>query len=266
MASSPASGASPRTELALVVAGSGAAEAGGESGSLGAARAARKLAESEVRALENRILLLKKEEDKALLRISQTKKRAEEVLRLREENLARKKELAQHRLESSVAPADPEVVRRRFVEKELAKAARRKQVKAQYECKRAGASEFRSEKKRFEEDLLEQRQRLREEARAKKEAIRSEREEALTRAQLDRERAREQARVDYLRKVESEQEAARAFEAKAKRLARLERELLGSLEHTHDVQHRAFTELEATLKKTKLLAIHDMDRHEAAER
>jgi hypothetical protein len=151
MAASPASGASPRTELALVVAGSGAADAGGEGGNLGAARAARKLAESEVRALENRILLLRKEEDKALLRISQTKKRAEEVLRLREENLARKKELAQHRLESSVAPADPEVVRRRFVEKELAKAARRKQVKAQHECKRADANEFRSEKKRFEE-------------------------------------------------------------------------------------------------------------------
>jgi hypothetical protein len=31
------------------------------------------------------------------------------------------------------------------------------------------------------------------------------------------------------------------------------------------VQHRAFTELEATLKKTKLLAI-DNDRREAAER
>lgn len=226
---------------------------------LGDARLARKSAELEVKALENRILLLKKEEEKAKQKLSQTKKRAEEIIKLREEALERKKETAKLRSsnQDGFVSNDPEVIKKRFIEKELSKAARRRNLKEAFESKRAGAIEFRSEKKRFEDSALEQKKEMQDEAKRKKEAIKIEREEAARKIKLEKERLREQAREEYNRKIEEEKETAKELERKAKKLQELEVEMMKRLQHTQDIQRKAYDELEGALstkaKKTPLL-------------
>ena len=58
------------------------------------ARNERKAAEVDMQALQNRIALLKKEEQRAHHRIKETRNRASQIMKIREDNLHLKKQLA----------------------------------------------------------------------------------------------------------------------------------------------------------------------------
>jgi len=236
-------------DAAALVVGSGPDAPGWDPrGSLVRARQARKQSEEELRALENRVLLLRKEEERARQRIQQTKKRAEEILRMREENLRRKKILERERARVTL-DTDPEAVKQRFLEKELRKAKHRKNIKNAYDEKRDNAQKFRSEKKQFERNLTIQKRVSQEEARRKREQIRSEHEEALRKLHAEREKKRKDARTEYNRKIKAEIQVIRTCQTKGERLEQLEAELIARLNHTQEVQHRAYKELEEALMR-----------------
>lgn len=218
---------------------------------LNEARKERKSAEHEMQALQNRIALLKKEEERARARIQQTKKRAEEILRMRTENLERKKAMQKARERQMVVGTDPVAIKQRFVQKEMAKAARRKYMKDVLEKKRSEAQSFRSEKKKYETDLTRQRQMVQEEARQKRESVKRQREAAMKKIQRLKERQRFQTRLEYERKVENEKSAAQKCEMKVQELEEMESELIARLQRTQVVQRQAYVELEAALTNNK---------------
>lgn len=107
-----------------------------------AAKEARKLVEQDAKLLANRIALLKQEEEKAYKKITQTKRRVAEILRLRAENEARMAARRAAEEETRAAAASNTSVRSDAGHKE----ASRKALDDQYRARQQAVKEMKNEK------------------------------------------------------------------------------------------------------------------------
>lgn len=147
---------------------------------------------------------------------------------MREENQRRKAALLEAHASVNVG-IDPEVVQRRYVQKELAKAARKKQTQDLERHKRAEAKKFRAEKKGHEEEMRRQREVVARQAKERMTAVRKQREEAQTRLHKQREIQRIANQRAYRKRVSGEQREARKHERKVQSLEKQEMHVCAAL-------------------------------------
>jgi len=218
-----------------------------EQASLLEARRERKRAEDEVQALKNRIHLLKMEEDRSLKRIQQTKKRAEEIVRLREDNLKVKRSM----LAQQAPSIRPEEIKNRFLDKEVQKAARRKKQEEHLEQKKQEAKTCRSQKQKNEISVSMHKREARDDAKKKMERVRAEREIGLRKLQQHKEEQRLAVIENYRSKVSEEMSVAKSFESQAQKLQKMEVDIISRLQETQAIQKKALDVLETALSPCK---------------
>lgn len=207
----------------------------------------RQEASKDALLLRNRITLLKAEEEKAWKKIEQTRKRAAELLRVRESNdrshaeLRELAQLAELELQASISAKRELVLSIDSVQK-------KKELGLQItEARRSEALQLKEEKQRWKEvadkqkreDLLDA-VRRKDEVATQKEALKAKKRMLQQELEkLSKERAGE--------KVRAEEELTRKHESEVHEMERLELELIQRLRNTQHMQKQAFEELEAAL-------------------
>lgn len=211
------------------------------------ARKLRKQAELDVQALENRILLLEKEEERARQRIELTRKRAEEIKAMREQNLQKKKslqKLAQKAKEPQKSP------KKRLKSKSLRASSRESKKTSRVEIeqiKRKEADKCREAKKKQSETLTKRRKDNQRAAKQKMLAIKKQREELQRRQLIEREKIRLRSQREYQQRIFDEKRIALKFETKAQALERKEIEIIQRLKDTQERQREAYKKLEKVM-------------------
>ena len=131
------------------------------------ARKLRKQAELDVQALENRILLLEKEEERARQRIELTKKRADEIVSMREHNLKKKKAI-QHLARKA---KEPEFLRSKLRSKHKQKHKDKKKLKKGGERVLSSRDSKKTTRKDIEENKRREATKFREERKKQFDAV-----------------------------------------------------------------------------------------------
>ena len=205
----------------------------------------KKQAEHDALLLSNRIALLKKEELRAQKKVSATKQRAEDIIRLRKENDRK----AQERTSAGEKQAR-EIKRQQAAHKEhevQATANRASRVDGEMRRKMDGVAMVRKEKQVLRKDLVEQRQTTIEANQARRRGIK----EADEKHKEERVRAaRKQAAMNkkaYDSRVRAEEEEIREREREVKRMEQTEMKLIKTLRKTQIMQKNAFVVLEGAL-------------------
>ena len=201
--------------------------------------------EQDAQLLENRIALLKKEEQRAWRKIQQTKKRADEIVSMRRENEARqaeKKKMAEQAEErEKVLAAEHHKL------EERARLARAKNLEQMYLTKRSDVQKLKQERKLIKDEVKEQRA---SELRRKEEKryMIKKREEDIREARADEERRiAEVNEKKYNQRVKDREVATRKKEKEVSRMERVEMQLIQKLKNTQQLQQQAFQELENAL-------------------
>ena len=220
-------------------------ERGEYQGKLLSAQHRKKQADNDRQLLLNRIALLKKEEVRAWKKIQKTKDRAEEILRMRQENDVRMKEReaqAQRQLERQ----KEEALRNGQIE-EKARRARQQQIDKMINSKREEVQKVRQEAAMAKEEIREQRrsevmskQERRAEIKSHEEEVRREREAA-------RNAIVGQNKRNYDSRVEAEEAETKVREKEVGKMERIEMALIQQLKNTQVIQQQAFEQLESAL-------------------
>jgi len=201
--------------------------------------------EQDALLLENRIALLKKEEERAWRKIQQTKKRADEIVRMRRDNekrLEMKQMMALQAEERERQLADEHL---RMGEE--ARRARAKVLEDMYNRKRTDVLRVRQEKQMNREEV---RTSQAEDYAAKREmraAVMRQEEEARSAKEAERARVERANEDEYLRRVREKELAARRKEKAVAKMEKVEMQLIQKLKNTQQLQQRAFYELENAL-------------------
>ena len=215
------------------------------------ARNERKAAQVDMQALENRIALLKKEEQRAHLRIKETRNRASQIMKIREDNLILKRQLA---------AADPgkynaEVRRQQVQDRQLAAEMSRKQrdqkMNSMLNQKQSLARQCKQEKQALERQLHAQQLRDLKEAREKTDAVKTAKRRARKLRQKKERAQRAANKAVHTAKVEQEKALKRQAAGRIKHLEREEMELIQRLQSTQNLQRHAFEQLEEALDPVK---------------
>jgi len=205
----------------------------------------RRRAESDVQLLANRLAHLRAEEEKARKKIEETKKRAGEILEMKERNAAIAKRKAEERN-----------TRKAIVNREQQRVAmRRQKLRDERTVKgsKSNASKLDYVKQQREEKLArkEQGKRLKAaeiaKARLVKEKIRN-REIAMRRKrqQEEKERRAKQA-AEYRRRLKEERSKQQVADEEISTMEEEEMKLIERLRATQDLQRQAYATLEAAL-------------------
>mmetsp|Transcript_14912 Transcript_14912/g.26504 ORF Transcript_14912/g.26504 Transcript_14912/m.26504 type:complete len:231 (-) Transcript_14912:384-1076(-) len=207
----------------------------------------KKQAKHDAQLLANRIALLQKEEERAWRKIHQTKNRAQEILKLREDNEKRMEERMQAAMHAN--SIQQQLAEQNKVNEELARRNRAQQVERMFKEKKEKVQAVRQEKQLMRRELLGMREsdvvqnrRRREEVLAQEQQLREMRE---------RERALklEQNKKNYEEKVKNEHQESKAKEKEVEQLERVEMELIQKLKSTQLLQQNAYSELENALNE-----------------
>jgi hypothetical protein len=212
------------------------------------AKESRKRAELDAQLLANRIALLKQEEEKAWKKIEETRKRASEIMELRnanEQKFAAKEQFYKAKWES-------------IREAQKQNGANREKAKAVREATRGGLLEQRQEnaqktKNQSQQYLLQKKQREASERQANIERgnlIKQKKDEAKRRLEEDRLAQLEKFREDYEARTSQEEMLRTRTDALVAKMEREEMELIQRLQNTQSVQRNAYEELEAALGQT----------------
>uniref|UniRef100_A0A7S3XZU6 Uncharacterized protein n=1 Tax=Heterosigma akashiwo TaxID=2829 RepID=A0A7S3XZU6_HETAK len=216
-------------------------------GKLLSAQQRKKQAKHDAQLLANRIALLQKEEERAWRKIHQTKNRAQEILKLREDNEKRMEERMQAAMHAN--SIQQQLAEQNKVNEELARRNRAQQVERMFKEKKEKVQAVRQEKQLMRRELLGMREsdvvqnrRRREEVLAQEQQLREMRE---------RERALklEQNKKNYEEKVKNEHQESKAKEKEVEQLERVEMELIQKLKSTQLLQQNAYSELENALNE-----------------
>lgn len=213
------------------------------------ARKLRKQAELDVQALENRIFLLEKEEERARQRIELTKKRADEIVSMRQQNMRRKKtiqKLARKAKEPEYVRAKPKQRSERSLSSRESRKSTRKDIE---ESKRREASKYREERKKQFDAISKRRRQDQKAAKKKMLAIKKQREVVQKRQQQEREKLKLKSQREYQQRIEDEKSIALRFETKAQALERKEMEIIKRLRETQERQREAYQKLEKVMVK-----------------
>ena len=209
------------------------------------AKQKRKQAEHDRQLLLNRIALLKKEEDRAYKKISKTKSRAEEILRIRieheQENNERenkqRREMRRRKLEAEINMAHEEQSRKN----------RQNQISMIQAQKRNDVHAVREEAARAREEIRIQRLNDVVEKQEKRAAIKQHEDELKRRRAQERHDVLRANRRDYEDKVAKEVEETNVREREVVRMERIEMNLIQKLKKTQIIQQQAFEDLEQAL-------------------
>ncbi|GFH21305.1 EF-hand domain-containing protein [Haematococcus lacustris] len=221
---------------------------------------ARKVAEDDALKLYNRVRALQKEEDKAHKRIQDTKRKAKEIIKLRERNelVRQEKELRMRELQLEVERQKQENLR---LKEDIVRNKTEQENKI-WADKVTLAQQAKEERAEFERLLAESKLLSRKEALEQKDAIRKQQEEARRKMEMLKMGRLQQvsapatlgcaggstwAQGEYERRLREEMEAKSAKEAEIERLAEIEAQLIGRLKHKQTEQRRAYQQLEAVL-------------------
>eukprot|EP00899_Mesostigma_viride_P010740 jgi/Mesvir1/19668/Mv09944-RA.1 len=210
-----------------------------------AAQRARKAVDEDAQRLANRVAQLKKEEDKSLKRIAETKRRAEEIMALRQRNEeaarakqqmeAERQEELQRQMELLQAEKDEHMRRKRQVAEQL------------YVEKRTEMRKTKEERAEIEKRVREQRLAEQQKAIASKEAVKKGHMEGREKVLNEKHKTIDKVRQEVEKRVEEERAEQKAKERELARLAREEMELIQRLQQKQQEQRKAYEELEQAL-------------------
>ncbi|RQM28102.1 hypothetical protein B5M09_007181 [Aphanomyces astaci] len=202
------------------------------------AKQRRKDVSSDASLLQNRIALLKAEEARAWKKIEQTKKRAMELVKLRQE----KENYARERT-ALMTQAERELHAQQQLKRELVLASEKKEIDQQIlDQKRSDAQQLKEDKQKWRQ-FTEQKKRLELE-----EAVRRREDVLKQENQLKRARQAKQERADNI--IRREEQAFLDKEVEVQEMERLEMELIQRLRNTQHLQKQAYEELENALGGT----------------
>jgi len=206
---------------------------------------ARKLAEDDALRLYNRVRQLEKEEDKAQRRIQETRKKAKEIIKLRERNelVKQEKELRMRQLQELIEQQRLENVR--LKEENLRNKI--EQGNKIFADKVTVVQQTKEERAEFDRLLAESKLLSRKEALEQKEFIRKQQEEARKKIEQLKISRLQMAQEEYERRLKEEMDAKLQKEKEIEQLAQLELELIGRLRTKQTEQQKAFQQLEAVL-------------------
>lgn len=206
----------------------------------------RKRAEGDLQLLENRILLLRSEEQRALNKVKETKSRANDILKLKkrnedalnrklEENLNREMKIKEKRDQANMEK------RRRNERMTKTKNSILKARNHMYvETKGDGA--------KFENDNNLMKKKIEEENRQKAAVIKAKKEAALKKKREQQEKKEAEIRQKYFEKQEEESRRTAAAERRIRELEEVEREMIERLKKTQILQQKAYSELQESLE------------------
>ncbi|ETV66129.1 hypothetical protein H257_17290 [Aphanomyces astaci] len=210
------------------------------------AKQRRKDVSSDASLLQNRIALLKAEEARAWKKIEQTKKRAMELVKLRQE----KENYARERT-ALMTQAERELHAQQQLKRELVLASEKKEIDQQIlDQKRSDAQQLKEDKQKWRQ-FTEQKKRLELE-----EAVRRREDVLKQENQLKRARQAKQMEVERANKeradniIRREEQAFLDKEVEVQEMERLEMELIQRLRNTQHLQKQAYEELENALGGT----------------
>lgn len=200
--------------------------------------------------LKNRIALLKAEEEKAWKKIEQTRKRAAELIKLREDS-----ERSQATLREMAHIAEKELQVSIQAKRELVLSIdsiqKKKEMSWQMtEARRVEALQLKEEKQRWKERTDRQKQEDLLDAIRRKEEVVSQKETLKIKKMLQKQEIEKLTKERAMDKVRAEEEQIRQRELEVQEMERLEMELIQRLRSTQHLQKQAFEELEAALTGT----------------
>ncbi|GAX75926.1 hypothetical protein CEUSTIGMA_g3369.t1 [Chlamydomonas eustigma] len=206
---------------------------------------ARKLAEDDALRLYNRVRQLEKEEDKAQRRIQETRKKAKEIVKLRERNelVRQEKELRMRQLQELVE-------QQRLENARLKEENLRNKIEQEnkiYSDKVTVVQQTKEERAEYDRLLAESKLLSRKEALEQKEFIRRQQEDARKKIEQLKISRLQMAQEEYERRLKEEMDAKLQKEKEIEQLAQLELELIGRLRTKQTEQQKAFQQLEAVL-------------------
>jgi len=209
---------------------------------------ARKKAEEDAKLLANRISLLKMEEQKAIKKIEETKKRAKEIMqqRQRNEEIIRKKEERQRQKE--------EEERLKQLQNKMSKESMKEALingKTNSFLKKKEEAERVKVEKSETRDIMEMQkeQELLKNA-SIKQMIKNQEKELAEKKKRDFAEKQARSRADLEEKIMKEDDGRRQREAEVARLEEEELELIRKLQNTQLHQEAAYAELENALSST----------------
>jgi len=212
------------------------------------AKEARKRAELDAQLLANRIALLKQEEEKAHKKIEETRKRAEEIMSLRQQNetkFAAKENFYKAKWES-IRSAQQQNLQAR----EKGKAMRDQSRMGLLEHRHGNArttkeqSQFNLQQKK-ERETAERQQNIDRSA-----YLKARKEDAKRKLEEDRLAQLDKFREDYEARTAQEEMLRARTDALVAKMEKEEMELIQRLQNTQSVQRTAYEELEAALGHT----------------
>lgn len=212
---------------------------------LNSVRSQRKRVDNDVRLLQNRIALLKLEEQKAWKRIQATKSRAQQILVVREGN---KNKLSQQAGERDHGAAGLRArVDRRYVDKELQKQKRHQDKVKEEQIKKDQVKKFKVDRKAQQQQVILMRNRELKKARERNLEARQKRAEARKkRIKLEEEKKRK-AKESFDKRVAEEERARAVREKEVRRLEKLEMQYIKRLQATQAMQRESYIMLERAL-------------------
>lgn len=223
----------------------GGSQAGEMSTNILMEKRARKMAEEDAARLYNRVRQLQKEEEKAGKRITETKKKAREIIKLRERNelIRQEKEMRMKELNELIELQRQENVR---IKEEALKNKIEQENKVYLE-KLNVVQQTKEEKAEIDKLLAESKLLSRKEALEQKESIRQQQEQARRKLEQLKVAKLQQAQDEYERRLKEEMDAKAAKEMEIERLAQVEMELIERLKSKQNEQRKAYQQLEAVL-------------------
>ncbi|CAN0006287.1 unnamed protein product [Ascophyllum nodosum] len=215
-------------------------------------------ANHDVLMLQNRISLLRKEEEKAWKKIQLAKLRSEEIMRMREENEKRVLErisAAEKQAYYTITADECKLQKERnYAVEEMARQKRARMLQEFMISRRDDVAQIRQEKQRLRENLISMRQDIFRENREKRSDIKHQEDEARNARLEGKARAVEESRRSYENRVKREEDEIAAREQKVARMEQRELALIQQLKNTQAMQRRAYAELEAALSDSRALA------------
>lgn len=197
--------------------------------------------------LRNRIALLKAEEEKAWKKIEQTRRRAAELLKLREDNGRAHSMLRELAMEVE-RETQASIQMKREMVLSIDSIPKKKEINHQLtEARRSEALQLKEDKQRWKEMMDRQKRDELLDAIRRKEEIESQKEALRIKKLLHKQDVDKLNRERALEKVRAEEEQARQHEAEVQEMERQELELIQRLRNTQHLQKQAFEELEAAL-------------------
>jgi len=210
-----------------------------------AAKRARKRAEGDYQLLQNRLVRLRMEEEKAQKKILETKKRAQEIIALKARNeLAnREKMMKQDDADGSISEATSRAAKQRSDQKARVQATQEELLQQ----KREGVLHTRRARQEHEMSIQRQRDADMQHAHQCKEAIKAH-EVAMQRQQHEKRIERsEQCKKELDDKVLEEEQQRTLAEVQVRRMEAEEAYLIEQLQKTQEQQRSAYDSLEQAL-------------------